>query len=357
MDLQATRLGKVINECRRRTNNEVLAKRAKHLVRHWRNMMIAPSSAERSNSTVVSPSSMSPGGDPKVESVPKTHVANKRLRKNASPVAGEPPVKASKMNGAMFAAAAAEMSEDSVDCDFSRLREPAPVTEEDSSSSGVATAAIVGVASIVTESVPEQDPPLPKKRSRKKAKKKTEAEDIIKEKLVALSKTVRVKTTEELVAGLKSRTEDRLLPSTSNAHEFNSVKPSLSNNVHAAGYIANATKNGRCETHGTAIDKKLNPETRVEQEIAAILSKLPPVNPNEIIWDSSPESSVPPSPKPVTEEDVDRYLHHQWDGVNGCVTHEVSKEDENTFREWHEMVARRTTNDALIHILPYSIVD
>ena len=114
-------------------------------------------------------------------------------------------------------------------------------------------------------------------------------------------------------------------------------------------------------------EEKVDPETRVEREIANILSKLPPINVDEIVWDDSPECSAPVTPKPITEEDIDRYLQQEWDGVNGCVTHGTTpitrNEDEcgstqnSSFREWHEMVARRTLNDDLIHILPYSIVD
>lgn len=37
---QITRLGKYINELRRKTNNDALAKRAKDLVRRWRDMVL-----------------------------------------------------------------------------------------------------------------------------------------------------------------------------------------------------------------------------------------------------------------------------------------------------------------------------
>lgn len=40
--MQITRLGKHINEFRRKTTNEALAKRAKDLVRRWRDMYVVP---------------------------------------------------------------------------------------------------------------------------------------------------------------------------------------------------------------------------------------------------------------------------------------------------------------------------
>lgn len=327
-------------------------------------------SVGRYDGTVSPSSSLSPGGrDPKVESVPKTHVANKRLRK-ASPDIGEPPAKSSKANGAMFvdkprdvslppsplpcASATATSTED----EYSRLRDQTSTAAmaEDETSTDCHSA-------VVTESVPQADPALPKKRSRKKAnKKRVSEEDLIKEKLVAMSKTARVKTTEELVAGLNSRTE-----------ASTSIKPSLSNNIHSTdddGVQASLAQSKIAAAEAAKLEHlKLDPETRVEREIADIMAKLPPLNVDEICW-SSPEPSPASSPKPITEEDVDRYLQQKWDGVNGCMTHlpfkpepEPSATDgigdnqNSEFKEWHEMVARRTMNDDLIHILPYSIVD
>lgn len=312
----------------------------------------------------ISPScSLSPVGDPKVESVPKTHVANKRLRKNdLSPAPGEPPAKVSKMNGAMAPERRVLSSEDlfdsGVDSVLSRVSELTPVTEECVQDVVSLPEADCG-DTVTTESVPESDPPLPKKRNRKKGnKKKSQADDIVKEKLVALSKTGRVKTTEELVADLKSRT---VSGDTDDSVGLISVKPSLSNIV-SKDYTFNTAIPGSGISTKKLKEVKLDPEAQVEREIANILSKLPPLNVDEIVWESS-EPSAPSTPKPITEEDVDRYLQQEWDGVNGCVTeappHENYEENVNTssFRGWHEMVARRTLNDDLIHILPYSIVD
>ncbi len=328
---------------------------------------ISPALSAASGPTVVhneasTSSSSSPIRDPKVESVPKTHVANKRLRKNAlSPVSGEPPAKVSKVNGAVCALPTVADHYETRDeptnvlhnreQSISRVTEPENEETPSTSSSPPPPAA----ASPAAESVPEPDPPRPKRGRRKKSKKKDSVGVMLKEKLDAASKAVRVKTTEELVAELKSRTENRLhggVGDGEDASQPNSVNPSLSN--------TDQTDRGWCNQKGDADWSTLDPEERVEREIASILSKLPPLNVDAIRWDSSPEPpSSPPTPKPVTDADVDRYLGARWDDVNGCATHGApsSSGDDDGFREWHEMVARRTTNDDLIHILPYCIVD
>lgn len=534
---QATRLGKVINECRRRTNNETLARRAKLLVRKWREMMqvgsaapppisatvssnpptpalspVAPphhngtnvrspnvarlgaadrlpraasvspaltatssrhgganvinnsSSSNNSNNsynsfsssgkssgyigaaTLVSPSSMA-RSPPKVESVPKTHVANMRRRKNLSAASPEPPTKAAKVNGAMFASHHSATLSPPAPAqhyhniqllrhhqDTDRLLSPpstfgsaaynaiAERLAEDAFSATVTETAppdeslerladceqLAGRRAPAATTVPEPEPDPPpepstsssSKRGRKKAKKKNRGDgDVVREKLKALSKTGRVKTTEELVAELKSLNEDRLAGATEapdqladNCAAGPSKPPSLSNSY----VVSDSGPHHRLEGAGDCAGavsrppiEQLDAEARVEREIADILARLPPLDVAQIRWDETPPSSPPPSPQPPTDEEVERYLHGRWDGLNGCVTHSIAQVAHKSpavaqtapsvaqtapsvaqtapddaqpapadeFREWHEMVARRTTNDDLIHILPYSIVD
>lgn len=399
--------------------------------------------------TLVSPSSSTAARSPsKVESVPKTHVANMRRRKNAAATSPEPPTKVAKVNGAMFAShqprsgapvtspaqqhyhnihlqhyhqpdaerllsppstfgsaaysaiaerlsdeagssSATTVTEKAIDVDSSYKR---LVNDEDDVASGHREPA----AATIPE--PEPDPPpgpstssLSRKRRKKTSKKNRGDGDVVREKLQALSKTGRVKTTEELVAELKSLNDDRHAAggSASEAQPGDRVDscatgpskpPSLSNSYVFSDSGSSAQQHRRVEEApagdcaGAAAAgnlsrvpiEQLDAEARVEREIADILARLPPLDVAQIRWDETPVSSPPASPRPPpTDEQVECYLHGRWDGVNGCVTHSIAPAAQDDaqasgrdeFREWHEMVARRTLNDDLIHILPYSIAD
>jgi hypothetical protein len=52
---QSTRLGKHINEFRRKTDNETLAKRAKDLVRRWRDMIMPTASSTPPSEPATAP--------------------------------------------------------------------------------------------------------------------------------------------------------------------------------------------------------------------------------------------------------------------------------------------------------------
>lgn len=398
--------------------------------------LVSPSSSSAASSATAA-CARSPMRDSKVDSVPRTHASNKRLRKNASAAGAsnrsslspEPPTKKAKMNGALFAGHHQQSQQPQQQHhyhaqDTERLLSPpsafgsaayavaerlaekagASAADDDDESLGVAPLAHVDeVDSRYRESAtipePEPDPPpapasSKKRRSKKANKKKQSEEDVVREKLQALSKTGRVKTTEELVADLKSLNDDRLAaPAAETDNAVGStagttLKPSLSNSScysnegaaparrhlrHAgdgdsaagASCAADETTTTAASASGAKVPlERLDPEARVEREIADILARLPPLDPALIRWDDEEPQSPPASPRPPpTDEQVERYLRQRWDGVNGCVTHGARRPDaeagvaDDGFRKWHEMVARHTANDDLIHILPYSIVD
>ncbi|XP_034934276.1 mediator of RNA polymerase II transcription subunit 26 isoform X2 [Chelonus insularis] len=90
--LEITRLGKYINELRRKTNNEILAKRAKDLVRRWRDMVL-PSSHSTSHSISTDNTSLyhTLNGSTKPQSpiakgVITQNVAITRVMKSQSPI-------------------------------------------------------------------------------------------------------------------------------------------------------------------------------------------------------------------------------------------------------------------------------
>ncbi|XP_057653479.1 mediator of RNA polymerase II transcription subunit 26 [Diorhabda carinulata] len=197
--LETTRLGKYINELRRKTTNEALSKRAKELVKKWRNAVLPESNGQLKQSPPLSQT-------PALPSIVNQEDAqfNKIKGKKRSPkdVVDNTNIKRIKINGGISELDFSDNSNSSFKDVISTVK-----TEPKRD--------VIIINSDSNSSIPEKhDPPLdqqmPKKRGRKKGSKNhknliDEAESSFTIKLAVSRGNSKVKTTQELVASLQNK--------------------------------------------------------------------------------------------------------------------------------------------------------
>ncbi|XP_039286192.1 mediator of RNA polymerase II transcription subunit 26 isoform X2 [Nilaparvata lugens] len=430
--LETTRLGRYINELRRKTSNDSLARRAKDLVRRWRDMIL-PASTEppppppvaqngasatsRQPPTPVA-SHLSPASSntspvllqqvTTETAVPRTHASNKRLRKEDT--APPTPAKKPKLNGASLPVPTVPPPQPSphdqcteiVTIDDDDVQPPPQSTDPDSKLSSSKTKKSRQKDKKSSNLTSSSSSSSERRRS-KSDKKRLGGDDILKEKIASIARTPRVKTTQELVADLRSRrnSETALVDSdnvkvaaasvcdelvlsrnktehlekflrSSQKHESDEdcvvvvdlVDESEGTKKKGADVKERSTKDHkRSKQSSTAVleSESTNPERTLQD----ILSRLPPLDVDSIVWDESPPVSPPP-PRQITIEDVDRLHNENVENLNGNYDHAPVDIEPNSmptpasnanFRQWHETVSRTSYNDELLHILPYVVID
>lgn len=291
--LEATRIGKMVNELRRKTVDKQLAKRAKELVQRWRNLMI--NSAQVIQQTKLQ------------SSQPNGMLSNYSKRPITSPDQCTAPLKKPKLNG--------------VPTLSSTKSPPVQKTPEP-------------IPSPINEFEQEPDPIIepqgPKKRGRKKGGKNSSKLGIKPTNPVDLERMVSVgasklKTTQEIIASLRKDDENYQLEE----------KPLIS------------VQEFQDEPSITKVDKPIRPKVAdVDRQIQDIYNRLPPLDLEAIDWNSPPPS--PPRPPLSPTDLVDGA---QIEGVTG------NWENDETFREWHEVLTRANETGEPLVILPYVIID
>lgn len=211
--LETTRLGKYVNQLRRNTTNKLLAKRAKDLVKKWRDSVLLDSNGQLKHTQ------------------DEVTVQNKK-RPLKDPTDGQQPnIKRPRVNG--------QMSE----FDFS---------DNSNSSFKDTTKSVIIINSDSNSSMPDHkhEPPLeqqqPKKRGRKKGSKNhknliEEAETSFSNKLNVSRGNAKVKTTQELLADLHIKSNNATAGKP--VEDLNEKAAKLSERVSIIDQKLNATSN------------------------------------------------------------------------------------------------------------------
>ncbi|KAK9876250.1 hypothetical protein WA026_012549 [Henosepilachna vigintioctopunctata] len=199
--LETTRLGKYVNELRRRTKNESLSKRAKELVKKWKNMVLPETNGQLKPNCGVSPS------------IDRSDIERSRKRPAKDSPENISQIKRTKING--------QTSEfDFSDNSNSSFKD---VIHANKLNELKVNANVILINSDSNSSLPDSmrhDPhmeqQLPKKRGRKKGSKNhrnlvDEAESSFTSKLAVSRGNSKVKTTQELIAGLQNKNSTSIL--------------------------------------------------------------------------------------------------------------------------------------------------
>lgn len=236
-------------------------------------------------------------------------------------------------------------------------------------------------------------PPLAKGGRKRKAE-RAEPMDLLKKKLAVHAKSQKVKTTAQLIAELQARTDSPILKSCESMlfeNQQNNERAVVEGNKNQLRYSALADSVAEVKkTKSELMEKFLRsspsplPDLRTDglvQKESPVASPVPSIASQNNVDDASP--SVPESvsdklrnilsqlpdidlaqdqivlsddyePKPVVspdDETVKRLHSDRWPEVNG--NYSIG----DNWSGWHEMTARKSHADDVLHILPYVNID
>ncbi|XP_075528246.1 uncharacterized protein LOC142560204 isoform X1 [Dermacentor variabilis] len=400
--LERTRLGKYINELRKRTSNDSLARRAKELVKSWRRLLPCDPQQQTPNGggppvVVVGPGpgpGIGPGPGPGLLSGPRRSPSCSSVSNSPVPpsllaaaaavtTAGAGPGLGPRRNGGFKPVSPACCP--SAPCSpGSPLAHPHPrsppplepvaknnVANKRLRKSAASTDGPADSAKKAAWSPPNGVhpwDPIPSGNS---------AFESVRNRIATTTTSTtsprlpKVKTTQQLIADLKAKSGLSLDGNTAAAAAVAAAAasatppPPSSRPKRSGNYSLLGTDDETSRTKSELMDRFLkssvpngpsssSPTTTTTTakggapgEVAAILSALPEIGPEVELE----EEEVPIVPLEVTPEVEERFATQQWEFVNGVYDHE------SQWRGWHEVTTGRSYGGDLLHMLPYVNID
>ncbi|XP_069694305.1 mediator of RNA polymerase II transcription subunit 26-like isoform X2 [Periplaneta americana] len=93
-----------------------------------------------------------------------------------------------------------------------------------------------------------------------------------------------------------------------------------------------------------------------DRTVEDILAQLPPLDVDAICWNECDESDTPIA-KEVNDELLTKLHNQHIEGLNGNISDGVTSDSGDNFKEWHEMVSKKSYQGEFLHILPYVVID
>ncbi|XP_064476381.1 uncharacterized protein LOC135390574 isoform X2 [Ornithodoros turicata] len=339
--LERTRLGKYINELRKKTSNEQLARRAKDLVKSWRRLL--PSGEPPVNGAPPTPP-VGPGPGPGVGPGPGpglrvAKLASRSASPSCSSVSNSPVLPAANRtrNGGFKPVSPAAHSPGWAPASPT-LAHPSPHSAPDKNNvankrlrkSEPRKATPNGVHPASWDAIP----------SGNSAFESVRPADVRKLTSPAACRTQKVKTTQQLIADLRAKSGT------------NVVFENIGSHPPAGNYSLLGTDDETSRTKSELMDRFLQSsatEPPPAVEIATILRSLPDLSTMDIDLQEGCEEVRPPPQ--VTPQLVERMSVDKWEFVNGTYNHQ------GEWRGWQEVTTSESVAGDVLHVLPYVNID
>lgn len=387
--LERTRLGKYINELRKRTTNEPLARRAKELVKSWRRLLPCDQTPNGGGPPVVGPGpgpGIGPGPgpglprrSPSCSSVSNSPVPPSLLAAAAAvTTAGAGPGLGPRRNGGFkpVSPACCPSAPCSPGSPLAHPHPRSPPPLEPVAKNNVANKRLRKLNAPDSAKKAAWSPPngvhpwdpIPSGNS---------AFESVRNRVATISHATtsprlpKVKTTQQLIAELKAKSglslDSSAVAAAAAAAAAATPPPTSSSRPKRSGnYSLLGTDDETSRTKSELMDRFLQSSSSVPNgpavpsssavpattagapgEVAAILSALPEIGPDVDLE----EEETPTVPLEVTPEVEERFATQQWEFVNGVYDHE------GQWKGWHEVTTGRSYTGDILHMLPYVNID